>query len=95
VDRFHTTIAVDANSRQVREALLQASYYHGRAEQHQALTERATPIASAVHRQLAAAYRAAATAAERGEPIDLGGDHRAERADDLPAGVAGVPVAPA
>lgn len=85
VDRFHSPTEVTANSSRVREALMQASYYHRRAEQHRAMTDRATPVASTVHRQLAAAYRAAATATERGEPIDLGGDHRAERSSDLHA----------
>lgn len=87
MDRVRSTTEVTANSGRVREALMQASYYHRRAEQHRAMTDRATPVASTVHRQLAAAYRAAATATERGEPIDLGGNHRAERSSELDAGV--------
>ena len=94
VDRVRSTTEATANSSRVREALVQASYYHRRAEQHRAMTDRATPVASAVHRQLAAAYRAAATAIERGEPIDLGGNHRAERSSDLHAGVSEGSAAP-
>jgi len=78
--------AADA-SRQSRERLREASYYHRRASEHQRMAEHATPPAAAVHRQLVAAYIIAATAVERGEAVDCAGWHRGECREALPPAV--------
>lgn len=68
-----------AGSWQARAAVAQASYYRRRADAHGMLAERALPVAVAIHRALADAYRSAALSTERGEAVDFTGDHRAER----------------
>ena len=81
MDRPRSAPEVAAASMRSREAVRDASYYHRRANQHQAMGDCADPAAVPVHRELAAAYRAAATAAERGEIVDFSGWHRGERHD--------------
>jgi hypothetical protein len=62
-----------------RTALTEAAYYRARAETHRRMGGRSTPAAYAVHRELSAAYSAAATAIELGDAVEFVGDHRAER----------------
>ena len=73
--------SVDADQRRLATGQThsgESSYYYRRADQHCLMAERAKPEAAAVHREMAAAYRAAADAVEHGEAVDFGGWHRGE-----------------
>lgn len=93
LERSRSTIEAVAESKRSREALRQASYYHHRAEMHQAMAQRARPGVAIVHRELACAYLAAAITTERGEAVDFAGDHRAEQRESLSEPAPGKPLA--
>lgn len=79
-----STFEAAAEPGRSREVLLEAIYYLRRARAHQAMAEQANTGVAAVHRELASAYLAAATTAERGGTIDFAGAHRAERGGASP-----------
>jgi len=84
-----TATAEAAEAARNRRSVADAAYYRMRAEAHGRLAEAAAPGIGPIHDELSAAYGAAATAAERGEPVDFAGRHRAERRPEPPRTVPG------